>query len=77
MVVLWLNNCNIEVVVAEQRLDRLKLALKKCRFVEPLAEVDANSLCEPFVPNNTRKQTDWVLSHGVVLEMMRSDWRIC
>ena len=47
----------------------LKLSLNKPRFAEPLGEVDMNTLCQPFVPNNTRKQTDWAMN---VFESWRS-----
>ena len=36
----------------------LKLSLNKPRFAEPLGEVDMNTLCQAFVPSNTRKQTN-------------------
>jgi hypothetical protein len=37
-------------VAGQEGPDRSKLSLKKSRFVQPLAEVDMNSLCEQFVP---------------------------
>ena len=49
------------LVPPAKKVDRSNLSLKKSRFAEPLAEVEMNSVCKPFVPNNTRKQTDWAV----------------
>ena len=47
----------------------LKLSLNKPKFAQPIGEVDINTLCQPFIPSNTCKQTDQAVN---VFELWRS-----